>query len=205
MRNRPTAPIPVSGLAWSTPRAEDYDALSDGAAVGVVAWLPCVMSPVPESVGVGDGLVGAVSLGVDDGDVEGLDDGDIDVVGDEDGVVAAVDGEGDCDVADGLAVADPVGHAVDEVVANGLMAVGIEVGMFPGPGAAVEPVLELPPVDVYCVAAALGDAVGPHVGPVTLGEAPFFAGPVVAWLALPGRVPWPAGEPPPLPPDPPDE
>jgi hypothetical protein len=150
-----------------------------------------------------------VSLGLEDGDDEGLDDwtGDVEEAGDEDGVVADVVGDGDCDVAVGEAVADVVGQAVDEVVENGRMAVGIELGgMFPGPGAAVEPVLELPPVDVYWVAAALGDAVGPQVGPVTLGEAPFLAGPVVARFALPGRVPpLPAGVPPPLPPDPPDE
>jgi hypothetical protein len=175
---------------------------------GFAAWFPCEASPVPESVGDGAGLVGAVPLGLEDGDDDGLDDWTADAgeVGDEDGLAADVDGDGDCGVAVGLAVPDPVGHAVDEVVAYGRIAVGIELGvMFPGPGAAVEPVLELPPVDVYWVAAAPGDAVGPHVGPVTLGEAPFVL-PVVARFAFPGRVPpLPAGTPPPLPPDPPDE
>jgi hypothetical protein len=110
------------------------------------------MSPVPESVGVGVGLVGSVPLGVDDGDVEGLVDwvGDVVEVGDEDGVVAAVDGDGDCDpVGLALAVADVAGQAVGEVVANGGRTVGIELGRLPGPGAVVEVGLELPPVDVY--------------------------------------------------------
>jgi len=112
------------------------------------------MSPVPESVGVGEGLVGAVPLGVDDGDVEGVDvwTGDVEEDGDEDGEVADVDGDGDCDDAVGLAlaVADVDGHAVGEVVANGGRTVGIEVGPRPpGPGAVVDVGLELPPVDVY--------------------------------------------------------
>jgi hypothetical protein len=128
--------------------------LSDGDDVGVVASLPCVMSPVPESVGVGVGLVGAVPLGVDDGDVAGVDDGDVEEEdGDEDGEVADVDGDGDCDdaVGLGLAFADVDGHAVGEVVANGGSIVGIEVGppRLPGPGAVVDVGLELPPVDVY--------------------------------------------------------
>lgn len=113
------------------------------------------MSPVPESVGVGVGLVGSVPLGVDDGDVAGLDvwTGDVEEeVGDEDGEVADVDGDGDCDDAVGLALAfaDVDGHAVGEVVANGGSTVGIEVGpRLPGPGAVVDVGFELPPVDVY--------------------------------------------------------
>jgi hypothetical protein len=126
--------------------------LSDGDGEGVVASLPCVMSPVPESLGDGVGLVGSVPLGVDDGDDVELAVwvGDV-VVGDEDGEVADVVGDDDCDALGlELAVADVDGHAVGEVVANGGRTVGIEVGpRLPGPGAVVDVGLELPPVDVY--------------------------------------------------------
>lgn len=155
------------------------------------------------------GLSG-VSLTVGDGDCVGVGvwTGDVEVVGDE-GWEADVVGDGDCEgdwsgVAVG--VADVLGHVVGEADAYGTMEVGIVgVARSPGPGTAVDAgfELELPPVDTYCVDAGLGEAVAPQGPTVAAGEA--FGLPVLARLALPGRVPLPAAAPPPLPPAPPDE
>lgn len=108
-----------------------------------------------------------VSLAVGEGDCDGLAvwAGLVEELGDEDGEVSDVVGDGDCEPdCVGLAVAaGEVGHAVAVPVPYGLIAVGcVPDGRLPDPGIVVEAgfVPEPPPVDTYCVAAGLADAVG---------------------------------------------
>lgn len=177
-------------------------------ALGGVAegsWLPPWVVPVMSWDGVGAGLLGggllgsAVGDGDGEGDSDGLDDSVGDGDGDADGEPDVIFGDGDSDggaVGAALGVAVGVTHGIGELVE---LCCAVEVGL--GPWATEAIALVFAPLGLDAFWAGLAVAVGGHscltVEPrVAPGEG--FALPTVC--ALPGRLPLPAGAPPPLPP-----
>lgn len=176
-----------------------------------------LLVPPPESDGVGVGVGVGLVVGSAVGDGEGEPDGLDDVVGDgEDDDCDAVgeldDGDGDGDpegvcveLADGEAAG--AGQAVDEVPGYCGRAVGIPLGLAGSPGGpgAADGVFEAPDVVTYTgprVGVAVAAGVQPGLAAV-LGDPPLRAAVVaepLLLLALEGRLPLPAGLPPPVPP-----